>query len=165
MKKVLLMAAAAATLAATAPVQAGSFTLSAGRVEPDTKGFDTATTANLRYGIEILDVGLIEFDAEVEGATDISSGETANGRDYGFDSVGAGLSARTAGPLYFIGRYGIARNRLDIDGGGSSTETQQSIGVGLGASIALTQFELMATHYPEEGAIDDVTWVTVGVRF
>ncbi len=165
MKKALLIAAAFTGLAATAPVQAGSFTLSTGRVEPDTKGFDAATTANLRYGVEVFDVGLVEFDAEVEGATDISSGETANGRDYGFDSVGAALSARTAGPLYFIGRYGISRNRLDIDGGDRFTETQQSIGVGVGASIALTQFELMATHYPEEGSIDDVTWLTVGVRF
>lgn len=165
MKNTLLMAATLASLAAAAPAHAGSFTLSTGQVEPDTRGFDSATTANLRYGVEVLDVGLAEFDAEIEGATDISSGETANGRDYGFDSVGAALSARTAGPLYFIGRYGIARNRLDIDGGNRSTETQQSIGVGIGASIALTQFELMATHYPEEGAIDDVTWVTVGVRF
>lgn len=165
MKKTLLVAAALIGLAAAAPVHAGSFTLSTGRVEPDTKGFDAATTANLRYGVEVFDIGLVEFDAEVEGATDISSGETGDGRDYGFDSVGAALSARTAGPLYFIGRYGIARNRLDIDRGDSFTETQQSIGVGVGASVALTQFELMATHYPDEGSIDDVTWVTIGVRF
>ncbi len=165
MKNALLIAATVTGLAAATPLHAGSFTLATGQVEPDTKGFDAATTANLRYGVEVFDIGLVEFDAEVEGATDISTGETANGRDYGFDSVGAALSARTAGPLYFIGRYGIARNRIDIDGGDRFTETQQSIGVGVGASIALTQFELMATHYPEEGAIDDVTWVTVGVRF
>lgn len=165
MKNALLMAAVLTGLAAAAPAHAGSLTLSTGRVEPDNKGFDAATTAGLRYGVEVFDVGLAEFDFEVEGATDISSGETANGRDYGFDSVGAALSARTAGPLYFIGRYGIARNRVDIDGGDRFTETQQSIGIGVGASIALTQFEFMATHYPEEGSIDDVTWVTVGVRF
>ena len=44
MKNAILMAAALTALAAAAPVQAGSFTLSTGRVEPDTRGFDAATT-------------------------------------------------------------------------------------------------------------------------
>ena len=165
MRNVLLTAAALAGLVVLTPARAGSFTLSTGQVEPDTRGFDAATTANVRYGVEVLDLALAEIDLEVEGATDIDAGETASGREYGFDSVGAAVSARTAGPLYFIGRYGIARNRLDIDGGRDITETQQSIGVGVGASAGVAQFELMATHYPEEGALDDVTWLTLGVRF
>lgn len=148
-----------------APASAGSLTLSTGRVEPDTNGFDSATTANLRFGNEIFDVGLAEFDLEFELATDIEPGTTANGRDYGFTSVGAHLSARTAGPLYLLARYGVARNEFDIDGGGDTTETQHGVGLGVGASAGIVQIELLATQYRESGDLDDVTWISAGVRF
>ncbi len=75
------------------------------------------------------------------------------------------MSARSAGPLYFIGRYGIARNEIDIDGGGDATENQQSLGLGVGGSIGIVQLELMATQYLEEGDLDDITWLTAGIRF
>ena len=149
----------------TGPVAAGSITLATGRVEPDASGFGSATTANVRLGAEIFDVGVAEFDLELEGATSVDSGDAPGGDDYDFTSLGVNLSARSAGPVYFIGRYGIARNEIDIDGGGDATENQQSLGLGVGGSIGIVQLELMATRYLEEGDLEDITWLTAGVRF
>lgn len=161
----LPLLAAIALAAGAAPASAGSITLSTGRVEPDRGGFDAATTASVRYGLEILDAGLAEFDLEFEGVTTLDSGDAPNGSEYDFTSLGVGLSARTAGPVYAIGRYGIARNEIDIDGGGDTSENQQSIGLGVGGSVGLLQVELLATQYLEEGDLDDITWLTASIRF
>jgi len=164
-RRILFPLALIAGLLATTQASAASITLATGRVDPDTSGFGEATTANLRLGAEVFDIGLAEFDAELEIARDIDSGDAPGGNEYEFSSVGVALSARTAGPLYFIGRYGIARNEIDVDGGGDATENQQSIGLGVGGSIGILQLEVMATQYADEGDLDDITWITAGIRF
>lgn len=165
MQALLVPAAALAVLLATGPALAGTLTLATGRVEPDADGFGSATTANLRFGQEIFDVGVAEFDVELEAATDIDSGDAPGNDEYDFTSFGAGLSARTAGPLYAIGTAGIARNEIDVSGGGSETETQQQVGLGVGGSIGVLQLELIARRYLEEGDLEDITWLTAGIRF
>lgn len=154
-----------AGLLAAGPAAAGSISLVTGRVEPDANGFGTATTAGVRLGTEIFDVGVAEFDLELEGATTLDSGDAPSGNDYDFTSLGVALSARSAGPIYFIGRYGIAHNEIDIDGGGDTSENQQSLGLGVGGSVGIVQLELMATQYFEEGDLDDITWLTAAIRF
>ena len=52
-----------------------------------------------------------------------------------------------------------------MDGGSDATENQQSIGLGVGGSIGIIQLELMATQYADEGDLDDITWITAGIRF
>lgn len=154
-----------ATLLATNSAMAASLSIATGRVKPDADGFGSATTASVRLGQEILDLGAAEFDVELEAGRQIESGDAPGGNEYDFSSFGAALSARTAGPVYFIGRYGIARNEIDIKGGGDSSENQQSVGLGVGGSLGIVQFELTATRYLDEGDLDDITWLTAGVRF
>lgn len=165
-RNLLISLAALAGLLVTGSAMAdGSITLSAGRVDPSADGFGSTSTANIRFANEILDIGVAEFDLELEAAKETSSGDAPNGNEYDFTSYGIGLSARTAGPLYLIGRYGIARNELDISGGDDITETQQSVGAGVGGSLGVVQLELMATRYLEEGDLEDITWITAGIRF
>lgn len=156
---------AVAGLLASAPAAAGSIILSTGQVDPSDDGFDRATTANIAYGLEIVDAGFAEIDLELGAGRTIESGGAPGGREYDFTTVGAGLSARTAGPVYVIGRYGIARNEIDIDGGDSSDATQQSVGIGVGGSLGIVQLELMARRYAEQGDLDDITWISAHVRF
>lgn len=163
--RTLVLATAFAGLFGTSPVMAASFGVATGVVEPDADGFDSATTANFRLGQEIFDVGAAEFDIELEVAKEVDSGDAPGGQEYDFTSVGVGLSARTAGPVYAIGSYGIARNEIDVSGGGSTSETQQSVGVGVGGSVGILQIEVMARRYLEEGDLDDITWISAGIRF
>lgn len=159
------LAALAGLLATSTAMANGSITLSTGRVDPSADGFGSTTTAHIRFANEILDIGVAEFDLELDAAKETSAGDAPNGNEYDFTSYGVGISARTAGPLYAIGRYGIARNELDISGGDDISETQQSIGAGIGGSIGILQLELMATRYLEEGDLEDITWITAGIRF
>ncbi len=158
-------AALAGLLATTTAMADGSITLSTGRVDPSADGFGSTTTVNVRYAREILDLGLAEIDLGLAGAKETGSGNAPGGGEYDFTSYGIDLTARTAGPLYAIGRYGIARNELDVSGGDDISETQQSVGAGVGGSIGILQLELVATRYLEEGDLEDITWVTAGIRF
>ncbi|MDX1610468.1 MAG: hypothetical protein R3225_10140 [Halofilum sp. (in: g-proteobacteria)] len=164
-RSALIPVVALAGLLAAGPAMAASLTLSTGRVDPDNDGYGSTTTANLRLGNEILDLGVAELDLELDIGRSVTSGDAPLAREYDFSSVGIGLSARTAGPFYLIGRYGIARNELDVDGGSSTSENQQSIGLGVGGSLGLLQFEATATRYLEEGDLKDITWLTAGIRF
>ncbi|MDZ7748194.1 MAG: hypothetical protein U5K43_04550 [Halofilum sp. (in: g-proteobacteria)] len=160
-RTILHIAAFLGGVLALGPVHAASITLSGGRVDPG-DGYDSTTTANVRVAAELLDLGVAELDAGVEAAQSTTRGDGPLASDYGFTSVGAFVGARTAGPLYLIGRYGVARNEIDLDPGPDERETQQSVGVGIGASAGILQLELMATRYLEAGDIEDVTWVTAG---
>lgn len=161
----LALATGLAAALALAPARAATVSLSTGRVQPGGDGYGAATTTSLRIGGELADLGFAELDLDAEVARDTGGGDAPGGRRYSFTSLGAYLSARTAGAVYLIGRYGVARNELDIDGGPTTTATQQSVGVGAGASTGAFQLELMATRHLEAGGLADVTWVTAGVRF
>lgn len=164
-RTLLLLATTSCLLVTGSATADGSITLSTGRVDPSADGFGSTTTVNVRFANEILDVGAAELDLDVEAAKETSSGDAPNGNEYDFTSLGVGLSARTAGPLYLIGRYGIARNEIDVSGGDKTTENQQSIGIGAGGSLGIVQLEVMATRHLEEGDLEDITWITAGVRF
>ncbi len=149
---------------ASVSAQAASLTLTTGRADIEETGYEPATIASLRIGTEVLDAGLVEIGAGVEAATDIEAGETAEGEEWNFRSLGGYLSGRTAGPVYLIGRLGLARQRVEIDGN-ADTATQQSAGIGVGASTGIVRLELMATRYGSEGELDDITWFSAGISF
>lgn len=162
---IISLAALAGLLVTGSAMANGSITLSTGQVDPSADGFGSTSTANIRFANEILDIGVAEFDLELDAAKETRAGDAPNGNEYDFTSYGVGISARTAGPLYAIGRYGIARNKLEVSGGDDITETQQSVGAGVGGSIGILQLELMATRYLEAGDLEDITWITAGIRF
>lgn len=149
---------------AAVPAEAASVSITTGRADADASGYDPATVASIRIGTEVLDVGAAEFDVGVEAAKDIEPGETADGEDWGFQSLGAYVSGRTAGPLYLIGRLGVARQEVEI-GGDTSKATQRSAGLGVGASVGVLNLELMATQYNSQDELDDITWLSAGIRF
>lgn len=158
-----LLVAAAAMLTLT-PVHAASFAVTTGRVDLDRGGHDPARTGGVRLGAEVLDVGAAEIDLELDLATDIDPGSTATGRDWHFRSAGAHVALRTAGPLYLIGRAGVARQRVETDLGDDHA-TRRGVGLGLGLSAGLLQLELLAQRYPDSGALEDITWLTAALRF
>ncbi|MEX1081178.1 MAG: hypothetical protein WD382_05660 [Halofilum sp. (in: g-proteobacteria)] len=165
MTKAYLAAALGLSLGlASISAQAASVSITTGRADLDESGYDPATVASVRVGTQILDAGLFDLDAGVEAATDIDAGETADGEEWNFRSLGGYLSGRTAGPLYLIGRLGLARQQIEIDGD-SNTATQRSAGIGVGASTGVVRLELMATRYASEDDLSDITWLSAGISF
>ena len=161
----LARASAAAGLALAAmPASAASIQAYTGWVEPDTSGFDGATVGGVRLGAELADVGFFELDGELEAATDLDEGDTATG-DWGYRSVGAFLTARSAGALYFLGRVGVTDQEIDPSDGEAVSDTREAIGLGVGASVGVAQFEVLAQRHAETDELDAVDSVTAAVRF
>lgn len=161
------LAAAAALILGTAvvaPAQAASLSLTTGWVDSSESGYDPATIASLRLGTEVLDLGVASFDLGVEAATDIDKGSTASGEDWGFQSLGTYLSGRTAGPVYLIGRLGIAHQEIEV-GDRTDDGTQTSVGIGAGTSVGILRLEVTANRYGSAGDLDDITWLSAGISF
>jgi hypothetical protein len=150
--------------AVAAPAQAASLSVTTGWVDSSESGYDPATIASLRLGTRILDLGVADFDLGVEAAKDIEKGTTASDEDWGFQSLGAYLSGRTAGPVYLIGRLGVAHQEIDV-GGRTDDGTQTSVGIGAGTSIGILRLEVTANRYGSAGDLDDITWVSAGISF
>lgn len=146
------------------PAQAASLSVTTGWADSGESGYDPATIASLRLGTEILDLGVAKFDLGVEAAKDIEKGTTASGEDWGFQSLGAYLSGRTAGPVYLIGRLGVAHQEIEV-GGRTDDGTQTSVGIGAGTSIGILRLEVTANRYGSAGDLDDITWISAGISF
>ena len=149
---------------AAAPASAASVQVFTGPVEPDIAGFDSATAGGVRLGAEFADVGLAEFDAELEFATSIDEGDTASGT-WDYQSIGAFVTARSAGAVYFIGRVGVVDQEIDPSGSGAISESGEAVGLGIGAGIGVAQFELLAQRQSGGDDLDDVDSITAALRF
>jgi hypothetical protein len=136
-----------------------------GQYEPDADGVQPARTAALRLTGRAFGLYGLIANIEIEAATDFREGETTTGDAFSFTSYGAYIRARTPGSLYLIGRYGFARNRLSIDGGPTSRDTQQRTGVGLGVRWGSTQIELTASRYDKTSDLPKSTWINASLRF
>ena len=144
---------------------AGTISLIGGRADSGRSGYDPASTVGVRLGSELADVGLASFDGELDVAGTVNPGTTKSGKDWDFRSVGAYVTARTAGPVYLLGRVGLARESISVDGGRDVNGTQHAVGLGVGVSAGVTDLELVATRYSGDSQLDDVTWITAGFRF
>jgi hypothetical protein len=168
MRALRLASVAALALAASAlPATASAETLTAfgARVEPKPAGFGRATVGGLRLSGRPFGLYGLKARIALEAATDIDEGTTPNGRAFGFTSYGAYINARTRGPFYLVGEYGIARNRLSIDGGGSTTDNQTRVAVGLGIATGNMRIEATVGRFDESDRLSETRWITLGFRF
>ncbi len=143
----------------------GATSLVVGQYKPDKDGFEPARTAALRFSGRAFGLYGLIANIEIEAATDFREGEAASGDAFSFTSYGAAIRARTPGTFYLIGRYGVARNRLSIDGGPTSRDTQQRTGVGLGMRWGSLQVEITASRYDKTNDLPKSTWINANVRF
>lgn len=161
---VLAPLAALALAAAALPARADTIMLTTGHVDLDEPGFEPATVASIRIADDFADAGIAELDLGIEYAQDIEPGTTATGADWSFQSLGIYLSARTDGPLYLIGRIGVAEQEVEI-GNETREATQQSVGIGIGVRIGGLQIEVIANEYNGDEALEEITWISAGIRF
>ncbi|MGD8642130.1 MAG: hypothetical protein PVF34_05915 [Gammaproteobacteria bacterium] len=158
----LLGILAAALFAFTPGAMAGSITFGAkaGPMVFDPPGnvdISDATNAGVAVGWE---QGIVVGDlgVEAEFTTTIDKGKIFN-QDLEIDTFGGYVTYRSPGFIYLKGRMGFTNWEVS-SGGVTDDDTSESIGVGLGFSLALIKFELDYTRID-----DDIDFISIGVQF
>ncbi len=112
------------------------------------------TNASVMLGYEL---GVVAGDLGIEGELGTSIDEAGNGGEV--DTAGAYLAFRSAGPIYLIAKGGAAwRDEMHTRDPGQ--DSSASLGLGVGFSVGLAQFEAEFTRIG-----DDANYLTLGVRF
>lgn len=131
--------------------------------------FAPAFMASAQLGYEFLDLVAADVAVELEYARTLSktSPKDAKNADFSFQTIGAYLSVRSAGPIYAIGRVGAVNSKItaDIEGHTASEDvTKAAVGAGLGFSLgARTELEL--TRYNLPGSNNQAYYLSLGASF
>ena len=140
------------------------FGVKAGVHKVDSSAFDPAPLVSAQISYEFLDLAVADIAVELEVGKSISDGEIDGGgikEDFSVTTAGLYLSARTAGPIYAIGRIGVARTELDFDAG-DNNDTGIAVGAGLGFSLGVrTEIELTSYDVDDEQAF----YLSLGAAF
>jgi hypothetical protein len=123
---------------------------------------DPAIMVSAQIGYEFLDLAVFDIAAELELATSLTEGEVAN-RDYNNQSKGLFASARSAGPIYFIGRLGYVDTEIDFTDRANIQDNAIAYGLGVGFSMGI-RLELELTQY-EYDEIGTGSYLSLGLSF
>lgn len=115
---------------------------------------DDPTNAGVAVGYE-MGVVLGDLGFEGEFTTTMKDGETQSGGDADIDTMGVYATYRSPGFVYLKARGGFVRWEA-----GSQDDTATSMGIGVGFSLGLIQFELELTQID-----DDIDFISLGVQF
>ncbi len=162
-KAMALALACAAGLASAPAAQANELIIGAkvGLLDFDANGFDNTFTGGLQLGYEFLDLAVVDLAGELEITRSLSAGD-APGGDYDYSALGAFVSARSAGPIYVIGRIGFIDGDVDYSAGDDQSDSGVALGLGFGSSVGL-RWELEMTTYDLNDS--DATLFTFGLSF
>ena len=130
----------------------------AGIIKNDTSGFDNATNAGVALGYEFLNVGVGDVAIEGEYTTTIDEGNAPGISDWETDTMAVYGVLRTGGPVYVQAKAGVINQKLDV-GAISNDDTGFTVGLGIGFSLAVAQFELQYTRMEE-----DIDFVGIGIN-
>jgi hypothetical protein len=170
MKRILCAIAVATALSPTASMANELIVgVKAGIHSLDNKNYDPAPMLSAQISYEFLDVIAADFALEIEAGTTASDGEasSASGQkaDFSVTTAGVYLSARTTGPIYAIGRIGVAKTEIDFGTNSGQADLDDSgiaVGAGIGFSTGLrTELELTSYEFDKEQAY----YLSLGLAF
>ena len=166
MKKIIAgLVLSAALIPINAQANELIFGVKGGIHKVDASNFDPAPLVSAQISYEFLDLAVADIAVELEVGKSLSDGEFDGlgvKEDFSVTTAGLYLSARTAGPIYAIGRIGVANTELDFDSGDENDETGIAIGAGLGFSLGVrTEVELTRYDVDDEQAL----YLSLGVAF
>lgn len=154
----ILLSGAYASSAAAGELLLGA---KAGLVDYDLPSSDPGINGSFMLGYEFLNLGVADIAVEGELSTSLVDGEVDTpfgSSDLEFESLGAYLSARTAGPIYAIGRVGIVNGEIN-----QTDDTEPAMGIGIGFSTVGLRWELEYTAYEVENV--DIDYISLGLSF
>jgi hypothetical protein len=159
MKRILAAGALAAALCSTAQADELIFGVKGGLADIDVSGYDPITVVGGQIGYEFLN--LVAADLAVEAEL-MKSAAAADAGEYDFMSTGLYLSARTAGPVYVIGRVGYINAEIDHSTNGKSDDSGNVLSLGLGFSTGIrTELEFTTYNFDD----NDVKMISLGLHF
>ena len=170
MKKILsVIAITAALIPTTSMANELIVGAKAGIHSVDNKRFDPAPMLSAQLSYEFLDVVAADFALEIEAGRTTSDGEIKNNlgqkSDFSATTAGLYLSARTTGPVYAIGRIGVAKTKIDFDPASAQKDIDDNgiaVGAGIGFSTGIrTELELTSYEVDQEQAY----YLSLGVAF
>ena len=164
MKKIIAgLALAAFALPMSAQSEELIVGVKAGVYKPDVSTFDPTPVISAQLSYEFLDLVAADIAVELEAGTSVQDGDIDNNvanvkSEYSIQNIGLYISARSAGPIYAIGRIGIARSEAEVTNTGTfaapsskTSDTGISYGAGVGFSTGLrTEIELTAFNNDSE---------------
>lgn len=124
---------------------------------------DPFLAAAVDLGYEFLDLAGLRLGAELQFTTSLTDGEM-NLRDYSYQSVGAFMSLRTLGPVYFIGRLGYIDAHITPENTASIDDNGTTVGLGIGFNTGIRwELELDGVQYQD--ADNKGLFLSVGLSF
>lgn len=117
----------------------------------DEKGF---LSTNVHIGYEFMQLGSLTLAAQVDFASSLTDGKAVND-DFSYEGIGASVSVRTQGNVYFIGQIGGLSVKTDFEDRPSTDDINDtasviSAGIGFGKEtrreITLDAFSYSDDH-------------------
>jgi hypothetical protein len=155
-KRLLSLAVLATGLYASS-ASAVEIGVKAGLIDYDAPDSDMGVNGSFQIGADVADLKFADIALEAEFATSLLEGEIFN-QDADFQSLGVYGSLRTAGPVYFIGRAGLANVEINEE-----DDTDLSLGFGIGFSTVGLRWEIEYTTYEVEDL--DINYISLGLSF
>lgn len=129
----------------------------AGVVDIDFSAADAGVGGSFMLGKEVIDLVAADIAIEGELTESLSDPEIGNS-EISFSSKALYASLRTAGPIYVIGKLGVASAEFE-----NTDDTGSSLGVGVGFSLGGLRWEVEYTTFEVENT--DVNYITLGLSF
>jgi hypothetical protein len=108
---------------------------------------DPFFAAAVDLGYEFIDLPGLNIGAELQLVTSLTDGDM-NLRDYSYESVGAFMSLRTSGPVYFIGRLGYIDAHITPENAAAIDDNGTALGLGIGFNTGIRwELELDGVQY------------------
>lgn len=172
MKKIIAgLALSVALLPVGAQANELVFGVKGGIHQIDLSAYDPAAMVSAQISYEFLDLAAVDVALELEAGKTISDAKVDFGpapgdqTDAEVTTIGAYISVRTAGPVYAIGRIGVANTDVSFEDKANFTDgddTGVSAGAGVGFSLGVrTEIELTRYEVDKEQAY----YLSLGVAF
>lgn len=108
---------------------------------------DPFFAAAVDLGYEFINLPGLNIGAELQLVTSLTDGDM-NLRNYSYESVGAFLSLRTSGPVYFIGRMGYIDAQITPENANTIDDNGTAVGLGIGFNTGIRwELELDGVQY------------------
>ncbi len=140
----------------------------AGYLSPGASAADETAAASVTLGYELIDFLTADAALEAEytqtlddGDLNLPGGVTA---DYDYSSYGLFGVFRTPGPAYFRARAGVVHQQFEVRGA-STDSNDAAAGIGVGFSLLGLEASLDWTRYLDGDALDEVDYLSFGLRF
>lgn len=135
----------------------------AGYLRPSVDNADETTAGSVVVGYELADVLLADVSLEAEYTKALEEGDIGS-LDWDYSNYGVFAAVRGGGPIYLRARVGMVNQEIEVNGS-SDNSTGAAATIGFGFSLLGLEAALDWTRYAESDNLEDMDYVSLGLRF